>query len=822
MNKQDLRYAYLNYCRNQYAHNEPIESKTLIEMAPNGKIANEVIRELVAEELIEGIDFVDGDEKGLSLVTDKVVKLTEKGKNEISKMNLAQRLAEDTKKEEQNEKLIQTLIERERERISKLSDIAKEEEIKIRILKHFDYLNSQIDKYENKQIKVKELKENLKQLVSHYFDRAPQIYAKKITTDLVNEGYITYLYQKDSSGSVDIDKLLTNKAKSYIVQLEKENNERLEQYCKEHNIKFPKINIPTGIIQAYKSLNNPTLIAAMNQLPAIQKILSNPGLLDAMNNINYPAMENAIKAANAYYSNISTNINKEDKNNSNTDKDNETYTFEGILGYNCGEVVTPTSIDSKRIQERGFKVKDGISVLRGFALASDLANCSRADKNYQRDKNLKHINLLVDFMDKMKISAKYLPEVTLVARGYEKLEPIQLSGKLTETQKGELDNLEYYKLIVTKEQLFRIDGNHRLEAIKESNYYIPFSIIVWDKSSISEDDEAFLFYFLNSKSKKLTSEENLKGLVNAKTWKEHELKTANTILPYIKHFKDNFEGHSLFNKEYYKNSQGSENAKTQILNVLELILKELNVEDLPFDKVTFGNYITSLQEILSQRDRFKYLRANFRCFPQFVFYTLYKNDGDTESSIKFINEVDKWAEFYKHDFNSFIQPNKMYHNAVKQLKRQINIFVAMPYYDETTVAQFNKTFESLINEIKEENEIFEDKVNLYPIMTYKAESTDILANMNKQIGECDIFIADISNHGKSKVNPNVMFELGRVYDSKKFILIRNKDNKVTNSAFDIQHIDYVPIDFGMGFDTSMKTNLKPRIVNLLKSIIGFC
>jgi hypothetical protein len=67
-----------------------------------------------------------------------------------------------------------------------------------------------------------------------------------------------------------------------------------------------------------------------------------------------------------------------------------------------------------------------------------------------------------------------------------------------------------------------------------------------------------------------------------------------------------------------------------------------------------------------------------------------------------------------------------------------------------------------------------------------------------------------------------MFELGRVYDSKKFILIRDKDNKVNNSAFDIQHIDYVPIDFGMGFDTSMKTNLKPRIVNILKSIIGFC
>ena len=164
----------------------------------------------------------------------------------------------------------------------------------------------------------------------------------------------------------------------------------------------------------------------------------------------------------------------------------------------------------------------------------------------------------------------------------------------------------------------------------------------------------------------------------------------------------------------------------------------------------------------------------------------------------------------------------MFHNAEKQLGKKINIFVAMPYYDEETVEQFNNTFNSMIEEIKKEEEWLAEKVNLYAIMKYKAESTDILANMDKQIGECDIFIADISNHGKNKVNPNVMFELGRVYDKKNFILIRNKKNKISNSAFDIQHIDYVPINYDVGFDTSIKKNLKPRILNMIKNIIGFC
>lgn len=348
MNKQDLRYAYLNYFRNQFVNNKPIESNILIEMAPDGKIANEVIQELLNEDLIEGIDFVEGSENSLSLVTDEVVKLTEKGKNEINKMIYAQKLADDTNKKEQNEKLIQKILIKEKERIARLSNTDKEKELKIKILKHFDYLSSQIDKYENKQIKVKELKENIRKIVSHYFDRVPQIYASNITKDLMSEGYTTYFYQKDSSGSVDIDKLLTNKAISYLKQLEKEDNEKIEQYCKEYNIKFPKINIPIEIIQVYKNLNNPALIAAMNQLPTIQKIFSDPILLDVINNINYPAMENAIKATNAYYSNISTNKNKGNKNDIETNEALETFTFEGILGKNCGEVVTPTSIDSKK------------------------------------------------------------------------------------------------------------------------------------------------------------------------------------------------------------------------------------------------------------------------------------------------------------------------------------------------------------------------------------------------------------------------------------------------------------------------------------------
>lgn len=703
MDKKDIRYSYLNYFRNQIAHNQLIDVKTLLDIAGNPKIAKEVLNELVNDGLVEGVSNIQGDDNSLGIDSAESIKLTEKGIKELDSTSLLKRLIEDKKQDKEESNLLNQLM-----------------------------------KSNN----------TLKPII-------------------------------DNINSINLEN--TTLAKQ-LAELSK---------------------IPAISPEVFEYYNSPAFRHLAENIQEIQKAMDISDIISE-----------DTKKQNKGTKKAPQNI-KESNND-------ESYTFEGILGQNCGEVVPTTGEDEKRIQIKGFKIKDGIRILRGFAKSSILAEYSKPDNNYQRNENNNHLNSLKSFMQDIKTSAKYLPEVTLVARGYQKLEPIKLSGKLSDTQQGELENLEYWKLTVNKEQLFRIDGNHRLEATKDKDYYIPFSIIIWENNPNSADDEAFLFYFLNSKAKKLETEENLKGLVDAETWNDKELEKANILLPYIRHFKHHFEDHKLFNKTYYKDKNNNENAKTQILNVLEVIQKETNDLDLPFDIEAFEEYIKNTQDILSQKERFKYLRKQFRNFPQFVFYTLYKKNGDVEEALRFINATNKWAEFYKHDSNSFIYPNKMFHNAEKQLGKKINIFVAMPYYDEETVEQFNNTFNSMIEEIKKEEEWLAEKVNLYAIMKYKAESTDILANMDKQIGECDIFIADISNHGKNKVNPNVMFELGRVYDKKNFILIRNKKNKISNSAFDIQHIDYVPINYDVGFDTSIKKKLKPRILNMIKNIIGFC
>lgn len=896
MDKQTLRYTYLEYFRNQIAHNHLIDVNVLFNMAQNAEIAKIVIDELVEEGLIEGIEYTKSSDNSLAFISNEPIKLTKKGYNELSLKQIeAEQEAEIGKFKAQitggfyefNSPKMKELIEQKKQIIKKNDELKKESKDDVRKLStqekyHLIKKEILVFFYElsldpcllfddnGKPYTLYKIRGKLNEIVLKYFKTSSKHLEYLLNQCLYKENLIKYRFGNEyvkNNEEIGIKNFIMDKGIRYLEEeysfcpnktlgelTEKEyistygdivpriyttlsklteGPAKLSRQLEKHYKLFDNIQKYAGLnsnaLKLAQQWENPPSLKAAREVAGIySNIVSKIPYLNATAGIQNTIPIVAQKADNVFSRNQNINDEEIDKDNrERNSKNNKFYTFEGILGQNCGEVIDVTGADEKRLQIKGFKVENGIKVLRGYVKSSVLAEFSQPDNNYQRSKNDKHLNSLINFMESIKTSAKYLPEITLVARGYKKLEKVSLSGKLTDSQQGELDNLDYWKLTVNQNQLFRIDGNHRLEATKNSSYYVPFSIIIWNNNPDNKDDEAFLFYFLNSKAKKLTTEENIKGLVNAKTWNNTELSQANSLLPYIRYFKDNFEDHQLFKKEYYKNSIGEENAKIQILNVLEIILREeqnINeaIDKLSFDEIKFGEYITETQQILSQKDRFKYLRDKFRCFPQFVFYSLYKNNGDTEKTINFISQTNKWAKYYKHDSNSFIYADKMYNNASKQLNKKINIFVAMPYYDDNIIAQFNTTMSSIIHELKQENEILEEKLNLYPIMTYKAESTDILAHMNNQIGECDIFIADISNHGKHKVNPNVMFELGRVYDNKKFLLIRNKDNKVSNSAFDIQHIDYIPIDYGMGFDSSMKEKLKPRILNIIKGIIGFC
>ena len=66
MNKQDLRYSYLGYFASQYAKKEDIDFDTLEDMAAgDSNLEREVLKELINEGLLEGIEVYEDEHQQL-------------------------------------------------------------------------------------------------------------------------------------------------------------------------------------------------------------------------------------------------------------------------------------------------------------------------------------------------------------------------------------------------------------------------------------------------------------------------------------------------------------------------------------------------------------------------------------------------------------------------------------------------------------------------------------------------------------------------------------------------------------------------------------
>ena len=149
MDKQTLRYTYLTYFAGQYAKKEDMDYYALVEMAgDNYELCTEVIKELVDEGLVLGIELIKTKVGYAVGQYQGKLKLTAKGIKEI--LNLfpdeKKEIIDDIKSdiEDKNHKIlsVEDIINKENERISKLSKKEKEEEIKTKILELFKYLLS--------------------------------------------------------------------------------------------------------------------------------------------------------------------------------------------------------------------------------------------------------------------------------------------------------------------------------------------------------------------------------------------------------------------------------------------------------------------------------------------------------------------------------------------------------------------------------------------------------------------------------------------------------------------------------------------------------
>lgn len=449
-----------------------------------------------------------------------------------------------------------------------------------------------------------------------------------------------------------------------------------------------------------------------------------------------------------------------------------------MLGNNCG-VVSPYTGSSKRLQELGFTVDNGIPTLRGFAKISDLAAASAPQyEKYQRQLKEDHVDDIAKFLDNCKDEAKFLPEVVLSVNDSKKaiLKCYDHKGftSISETAKGAIKNIGYYCLEVEEETLTRVDGNHRLEAGKDKDFYIPFSIVLWNINTenpdsivleVSDEDntesESFLFYILNNTARRLEAEENFKGLVKSKKWESDELVLINKHLPLLKHYYDKYDGNPLLNKQYF------DSPLSQICEVLE----EINSEDI--DETQFDILLIDSCKLLDQAESFGYIKKEFSdIFFQLAFYSRYKNSDLTEAC-KMMGMIDKWLEKYKYTGEVFTKASKIYNVAYKHISVSPKyIFMAMQYKSEQIVSDYNGALQRAVTTLNNMGANVE--LVAHPIMTGEGKSINITADIYEKIENCSVFLADTT-----EANPNVMYELGIAFNKKKpIIMVREKGKQI--------------------------------------------
>jgi hypothetical protein len=184
-----------------------------------------------------------------------------------------------------------------------------------------------------------------------------------------------------------------------------------------------------------------------------------------------------------------------------------------------------------------FQGKYGLSLggfpcIRGYATLRDIARASSADAAYQRELTPEHVDEIKRYFE----AGEYLffPEIILSTTlevdydrpGAPQDDPVLnvMQGHKFRSNVNDLritPRTSRYDISVSDgERLFkRIDGNHRLSALEALNdekydrFVAPFCIILFGRADAARNEKA-LFHNINSKARKLTSEESLRGILD--------------------------------------------------------------------------------------------------------------------------------------------------------------------------------------------------------------------------------------------------------------------------------------------------------------------
>lgn len=503
--------------------------------------------------------------------------------------------------------------------------------------------------------------------------------------------------------------------------------------------------------------------------------------------------------------------------------------------------------------------------IRGFAPIKELARISVADYSYQRNpiyKQQKEIETFLDneeflFFPEVILSLKLKKDMTNLKPKDSTLQPIRelettkkfksnidkFSLKIKQQKyassrdirnKESLDlvelNLddEYLNILIkeNKHPFHRIDGNHRLRAAeaatsgKVKEMIAPFCIILnevileedFDENGITVKKESnknqkfdkVVFHNINTKTVPLTSEENLKVIIDDE---------INFIDSYL---KDEFGWEYYATREIFKDlpenisevypflgEQFVSNPRTFTINLVSLLLENKVITGTKANIKSLRNSLKEVNQIFGNHEFLRELKG-YEITISCIYLHLSKK-GNIDLFINWLrsNHIYKLSGL---DAKSLID----IYNSLRDTKNK-EIFVSMAFCNDTL-----EHYEAIEIAVEEINKEFLLDIKLKQIRIDKFNmgySFTIIDEILKKIENSGLLIVDIS-----KENVNVYHELGYMMglnqakglNQENFIIIKSEKSEFEKNkvGFNIGNIQQLRFNSFRDLVDKLKDSLK--------------
>jgi len=450
----------------------------------------------------------------------------------------------------------------------------------------------------------------------------------------------------------------------------------------------------------------------------------------------------------------------------------------------------------------------GFTCVRGFAPLGDLARSSFSNSDFQRNLITEHREAIVSYLkDKDYL---FFPEVILsYTLLYDFNKGVSGIDPLTEIKKRRhfTSNMDKFtirsqrsgvhKVVINipeswlrrHKPFFRIDGNHRLSAAPESaefnDYITPFCLILFPNTPQSEEYKRVIFHNINSKSVPLTSEENLRLILDDENiFPDKKLMTnASFGISYYftRKIKDKIDLQVLTAvaesfKDWKDNDEEIIIKRTVLLRLFELLKKKniITNDDAEIYKVQIAiNAVNGIYETL-------YVLKD-SCSPAlfiaFVYYELNRLRGDYRASFR------SWVlanHIYRLDDITADGLIEVYDAILKARSRQI--FLSMQF--DMQSEEVKQAVKEAIDEVNRRHQL---ELNIRYIRideVNKGHAYTISDEILKLINDTGLLIADLSA-GNMNVYHEVGFLMGlnkgKGFDQENFMLLmRNRATGLTD------------------------------------------